>query len=216
LPSCFAEADYLINIANLKAHGGAGVTLCAKNHCGSFIRWPVQAGYYDMHPSCFSKEGGVYRVLVDFTGHAHLGGKTLLYLIDGLYSGKHPMDFEPRRWNSAPFNGDWTSSLLASQDPVAVDSVGVDFLQAEWDKEPCMPGTEDYLHEAALANNPPSGTFYDPNHPENVERLPSLGVHEHWNSPVEKQYSMNLRTGQGIELIAIERGKRADAATPPK
>src|SRR5574341_156153 len=27
LPTCFAEADYLINFANFKAHSGAGVTL---------------------------------------------------------------------------------------------------------------------------------------------------------------------------------------------
>jgi len=35
LPTCFAEAQYLINFANLKAHTGGGVTLCAKNHFGS-------------------------------------------------------------------------------------------------------------------------------------------------------------------------------------
>jgi hypothetical protein len=32
---------------------GSGVTLCAKNHYGSLVRWPVQKGYYDMHPPCF-------------------------------------------------------------------------------------------------------------------------------------------------------------------
>ncbi|HNX78722.1 MAG TPA: DUF362 domain-containing protein, partial [Prolixibacteraceae bacterium] len=42
VPACFAEAQYLINFANLKAHTGGGVTLCAKNHFGSLIRWPVQ------------------------------------------------------------------------------------------------------------------------------------------------------------------------------
>ena len=44
LPTCFAEAEYLINFANLKAHTGGGVTLCAKNHYGSLVRWPVQQG----------------------------------------------------------------------------------------------------------------------------------------------------------------------------
>jgi len=33
--------------------------------------------------------------------------------------------------------------------------------------------------------------------------IPSLGVHEHWNNPIDKQYSVNLRTGQGVELISI-------------
>jgi hypothetical protein len=30
-----------------------------------------------------------------------------------------------------------------------------------------------------------------------------LGVHEHWNNPVDRQYSRNLGTGQGIELVAL-------------
>lgn len=203
LPTVFADADYLVNMANLKAHTGAGVTLCAKNHMGSLIRWPAQKDYYDLHPGGFSKERGIYRPLVDLMGHAHLGGKTVLYLIDGLYSGKHPVDRVPRRWSSPPFDGDWTSSLLVSQDPVAIDSVGVDFLRAEWDDHPHSPAADDYLHEAALAGSPPSGTFYDPDHATPTKRLGSLGVHEHWNDPREKKYSRNLGKGEGIELIAV-------------
>jgi len=202
-PASYAEADYFINLANLKAHTGAGITLCAKNHYGSLIRTPTQKGYYDLHPGAFSKKVGIYRNLVDLMGHKHVGGKTVLYLIDGLYSGIHPRDRAPRKWSTSPFNGDWTSSLLASQDPVAIDSVGFDFLHAEYEEHPRNSGVDDYLHEAALANNPPSGTFYDPDHPGNVKRLPSLGVHEHWNNTKDKKYSRNLGTGEGIELIAI-------------
>jgi len=203
VPACFAEAEYLVNLANLKAHTGAGVTLCAKNHYGSLARFPAQKGYYDMHSSAFSAETAKYRTLVDLMGHAHIGGKTVLYLIDGLYSGVHPIDRAPRKWSSYPFNGDWASSLFSSQDPVAIDSVGFDFLYEEYSDHPRKPGADDYLHEAALADNPPSGTFYDPDHPENVKRLPSLGVHEHWNNPREKKYSRNLGTGSGIELVAV-------------
>lgn len=212
IPTVFADAAYIINIANLKAHTAAGVTLCAKNHMGSLIRWPVQEGYYDIHPASFSRETGVYRPLVDLMGHKHLGGKTVVCLIDGLYPGKHPIDSAPRRWSSAPFNGDWASSIFASQDQVAIDSVAFDFLRTEWEDYPRRPGVDDYLHEAALANNPPSKTFYDPNHPVPTERLPSLGVHEHWNNPAEKKYSRNLGTGTGIELIAIT---AAQATTKP-
>lgn len=204
IPETFAQADYLINFANLKAHTGAGVTLCAKNHYGSLIRWPAEKGYYDLHASAFSKETGTYRNLVDLMGHAHIGGKTVLYLIDSLYCGVHPTDMPkgPRKWQSPPFNGDWTSSLLASQDPVAIDSVGFDFLYAEYDRAR-ENGVDDYLHEAARADNPPSGTFYDPDHADNVKKLPSLGVHEHWNNPQDKKYSRNLGTGTGIELVAV-------------
>jgi hypothetical protein len=204
VPVHYAEAEYLINLANFKAHTGAGVTLCAKNHYGSIIRLPAESGYYDLHTSGFASGMGKYRNFVDFMGHAHVGKKTMLYLIDGLYAGVHPRDTAPLRWNSAPFNGDWTSSLFASQDPVAIDSVAFDFLWEEWSDYPHMSGTEDYLHEAALADNPPSRTFYDPDHSSDVQRLPSLGVHEHWNSAAERQYSRNLGTGDGIELIAVE------------
>jgi gluconolactonase len=205
VPKSFAEAEYLINFANLKAHGGSGVTLCAKNHYGSLIRWPAEKGYYDMHKAAFSRQTGIYRNQVDLMGHSHIGGKTMLHLIDGLYCGIHPVDMDrsPRRWASAPFNGDWTSSLLASQDPVAIDSVGFDFLYAEYEDPARRPGVDDYLHEAARAENPESGAFYDPDHSGNVKRLASLGVHEHWNNPQEKKYSRNLGAGNGIELVAV-------------
>jgi uncharacterized protein (DUF362 family) len=208
LPTCIAEAEYLINFANLKAHGGTGVTLCAKNHFGSLVRWPVQPDYYDLHHA-FSKDVEIYRELVDLMGHSQLGGKTVLYLIDGLFSGKHPMDLAPRHMNIPPFNGDWPKSLFASQDPVAIDSVGFDFLRAEFDDFPRVRGVDDYLHEAALASNPPSGTFYDPDHAQPVKRLASLGVHEHWNNAKEKKYSRNLGLGKGIELVPVELGSSA-------
>jgi hypothetical protein len=206
LPACFADAQYLINFANLKAHTSGGVTLCAKNHFGSLIRWPVQQGYYDIHPNCFAKDTGIYRPLVDLIGHPHLGGKTVLYLVDGLFSGVHPRDPVPQRMQSPPFNGQWSSSLLASQDPLAIDSVGFDFLSTEWPEFARKGGVDDYLHEAALANDPPSGTFYDPDHAMATRRLPSLGVHEHWNNPQERKYSRNLGSGEGIELVSVKLG----------
>lgn len=203
LPTCFTEAEYLINFATLKAHTATGVTLCGKNNFGSLIRWPVEQGYYNIHNHSFlQQKTKIYREQVDLLGHAHLGGKTVLYLIDGLFAGIHPIDQAPCRWSSAPFNGQWTCSLLASQDPVAIDSVGFDFLWAEYADHPRQPGADDFLHEAALAGNPPSGTFYDPNNPKEVKRLASLGVHEHWNNPQQKQYTRNLGTGKGIELVA--------------
>ena len=40
-------------------------------------------------------------------------------------------------------------------------------------------------------------------------RLASLGVHEHWNNAVDKQYSRNLGLAEGIELVKLE------ASRPP-
>jgi len=211
VPASYVEAAYLINLANLKSHNDmAGITLCAKNHYGSLLRSPRSSAHYDMHKDLpYPSPGmGRYRPLVDLMGHKHVGGKTLLYLIDGLYAGKHAKERAPRKWNMAPFNGDWTSSLFASQDPVAIDSVGFDFLRTEWDDAPHKSGTNDYLIEAAKADNPPSGTFYDPDHESDAKRLPSLGVYENWNNPSNKQYSRNLGTGKGIELIKLTGEKR--------
>jgi len=207
IPQSYAEATYLINIGSLKVHKAAGMTLCAKNHYGSLIRIPSQSGYYDMHASLpyRSSASGRYRALVDLMGHAHIGDKTVLFLVDGLYEGVHG-DNVPRLWACEPFNGDWTSSVFASLDPVALESVCFDLLQLDGDPRayPQMAGVDDFLHEAALADNPPSGTFYDPDHNSNTERLQSLGVHEHWNNSTERMYSRNLGIGDGIELIRID------------
>jgi sugar lactone lactonase YvrE len=147
---------------------------------------------------------GHYRPLVDFMGHPEIGGKTVLYLIDGLYPNKHALNWMhdfPYKWQTAPFNNDWASSFFASQDPVAIDSVGFDFLYNEWPQAngPGGDGADDYLHEAASIPNPPSGYTYDPNHDGRLTA--SLGVHEHWNNATDKQYTRNLGTGKGIELV---------------
>jgi hypothetical protein len=148
-----------------------------------------------------SRKMGTYNPMVDLMGHRDLGGKTVLYLIDGLYaSGEQNSKLE--RWESSPFDGHWTASLFVSQDPVAIDSVLVDFFGAEKASRHMYGAVDNYLHEAALANKPPSGALYDPE--GNGAPLESLGVHEHWNNPKQKQYSRNLRTGQGIELLKGE------------
>jgi len=203
VPNYFRNASYLINFATLKGHYNmAGITVCGKNHYGSLIRVPSDSSYYDLHSEqVYATPGmGHYRNLVDLMGHPHIGGKTLLFLIDGLYAGKHVALNYPIKWLTAPFNNDWPSSLFASQDPVAIDSVAFDFLYNEWPNEaPGADGADDYLHEAAQAPDPCSGTFYDPDGDGN--ELASQGVHEHWNDANNKQYSRNLGTGDGIELV---------------
>jgi hypothetical protein len=132
-------------------------------------------------------------------GHEHLGGKTILYIIDGLYSARN-QGANVIRFRS--FDDDWCSSVFLSQDPVAIDSVALDFLRNEPNCTDVTGNPDNYLHEAALANAPPSKRFYDPE--GDGTRLASLGVHEHWNNATDKQYSRNLGTGEGIELIAVE------------
>jgi hypothetical protein len=228
LPTCVTEANYVINLAHLKAHFLPGVTLCAKNFFGStwvhadsnYSGWMGAEGFwpgYKIHrfinaydttngQSSFkvpARPMGSYNPLVELMGHKDLGNKTVLFMIDGLYAGNNPDELSPR-WQSSPFNGDWMSSIFISQDGVAIDSVALDFLRCE----PTITNVadsnnystaDDYLHEAALADDPCSGTFYNP---DGTGRLASLGVHEHWNNAIEKQYSRNLGTGCGIELVS--------------
>jgi hypothetical protein len=105
--------------------------------------------------------------------------------------------------------------MFASQDPVAIESVLFDLFQLDTDpyQYAKIPGAQDYLVEAAQANNPPSGTFYDPNHAVATQRLSSLGVYEHWNNSIDRKYSRNLMTGNGIELVFINGA--ASAVRPP-
>ncbi len=210
VPTCFAQADYFINFPVLKSHLMGGITICGKNHYGSLVRTPVgdlrgkALDYYSMHLSLPESvwQTGSYRCLVDLLGHPQLGGKTLLFLVDAIFAGEG-WDGVPSKWTIAPFNNDWPSSVFVSQDGVAMDSVGFDFLFAQWPKDPGanMSGSDDYLHEAALADNPPSGTFYDPDGDGNS--LDSLGVHEHWNNDADRQYTRNLDPifGGGIDLV---------------
>ncbi len=232
IPVPFAEADYLINFAILKGHS-SGITVCGKNLYGALKRTPEgklngQAlNYYNMHLSLpnagWSPGMGHYRAIVDLMGHRNLGGKTLLYLVDGLFGGYY-WDSHPYPWKTAPFgngtNSDWPSSLFISQDPVAIDSVCYDFLLKEWPDvvnngtgatNSLQGGAEDYLHEAALANSPASGTFYDPE--RDASGMASLGVHEHWNNPIDKQYSRNLGQTNGIELVHVTLAKSAPRLT---
>lgn len=209
LPTCVTEAEYVINLANLKGHC-YGVTLCAKNHFGSFINGdlmrPPQSA--NLHQWLTKNKMGIYSPLVDLMANHQLGEKTVLYMLDGLIcavEAETPITVDNSKWQQALFNGDYPSSVFVSQDPVAIDSVGADFLVNEptqTENNPVVGNltAENYLHEAGLAANPPSGTVYCDS---NGNRVTNLGVHEHWNNSTDKQYSRNLGKDEGIELVRI-------------
>jgi hypothetical protein len=216
LPTLLTQADYLINVAGLKGHTMAGMTVTAKNHQGSIFTESGAAGAPRVHPHLAVKSGrfvggppaqgmASYNGLVDMNGHPHVGPKTVLYLVDALYATQHN-EFRLAsvcKWTSAPFNGHWTSSFFASQDGVALDSVALDFLRNEPTLAAIVTGAVDnYLHEMAQAHQPPSGVVYDP--ARTGKPLTSLGVHEHWNNATDRKYSRNLGNGPGIELVAVK------------
>lgn len=203
LANCAIDADYLINMALLKGHGGQGVTLCAKNWYGVT---DIDRNFRKNQHNNFNQDRTGrprYMTFTDFMGHKDLGGKTMLFLIDGLYGSKDVNGAPSGKWKMEPFKGEWPCSLLASQDGVAIDAVGVDFLSSEFPTMADVDYCDMYLVEAAMADDPLSGTFYDPE--RDGTRLTSLGVLEHWNNAVDKQYTRNLGTGEGIELRYVKR-----------
>jgi len=49
VPLCYAERNTSSTSATPESTHGHRSDLCAKNHFGSLVRWPVQKGYYDIH-----------------------------------------------------------------------------------------------------------------------------------------------------------------------
>ena len=218
----FETAEYVLNIPQLKGHQRAGMTMFAKNHFGSQTRGDAQHlhqglvrpyGVENPDTSTLRRSNyGMYRVQVDLMTHNLLSGKNLLYILDALWGTDYELDI-PLKWKMQPFNNQYTSSIFVSFDPVAIESVGYDFLRSEFtveskrDPSVQMPGVDDYLHQAADSANWPKGIKYDPN--GTGQYVASLGVHEHWNDAVNKQYTRNLGTGNGIELMEIEQRSTA-------
>jgi len=189
LPTVVIEADYLINMPIMKRHPiQNGVTLSGKNFFGTFIEDVIQ-----VHP--YHKFGlimGNPTIQTDLFAHEHLGGKTILYLGDGIFSTK--IDHATiAKFNMYPFNGDWTNSLFFSQDPVAIDSVMYDFLYTEGTNP--IEGSQNYLHQSAE----PIPNKYDPE--GDGEYLDhSLGIHEHWDTSVN---IFSFERYNGIDFMAV-------------
>jgi len=209
LPMCFSEADYIIDFALLRPHRVFGITNVAKNHYGSV--WDINKKKFnpgELHAFALwdyptpNKHGDPHSSPV-LLGHKTIHDKTILYLVDGLYTA-YNQGSPVKRFST--MNNEWLSSLFVSLDPVALESVCCDLIQSEpnlYEGNPGFNGNQDsQLHECALANNPPSNTKYDPEN--DGTGLQSLGVHEHWNNPADKKYGRNLGAKKGIELIVID------------
>lgn len=196
------DADYMINMALMKRHsrptdnwrdsaGQTGITATGKNQFGSVGNVPPL--HLSIRDWSKFRGMGTYNSIVDLMAHERLGGNTLVYIVDAMYA--NPIhNGRAVRFKRAPFNDGWTSGFLASNDPVAIESVVLDFLRSEM---PVAANADNFMHEAANIGNPPSGIRYA------GRAQASLGVHEHWNNPDDRMYSRNLKTGNGIELYRV-------------
>jgi hypothetical protein len=226
IPQQVKDATYLVNLALLKAHsypyaaaeggdeGQTGVTMTGKNLFGSIKGTP------ELHEAINTNLKGTpqaYSPIVDLAASPNLGAKTILYLLDGLYCARRHQSY-PLHFPNPPFNNrvepyvntDWPSSILASLDGVALDSVGLDILYSQTKNNEdqnhhsrilIRENADDYLQEEALAPHPPSGTTYV----QDGKPVASLGVFEHWDNDLSRQYSRNKdpKSGKGIELIYL-------------
>jgi uncharacterized protein (DUF362 family) len=224
------DATYIINLALLKAHsypyndmengdeGQTGVSMCGKNHFGSIM------GTSELHGEINTNQNGKdnsYSPMVDLAASPNLGAKTILYVLDALYSGRkwrtYPVHFPNPPFNNQvePYeNSEWPASVLASLDGVALDCVGLDIYNSQTKNNINKDGhsrlmlrvnADNYLKEMAMADNPPSGTKYI----QGGKPVQSLGVFEHWDNDLSRKYSRNLnpKKGKGIELIYLPLNK---------
>ena len=182
IPKQVSDSTYLVNLALLKAHsypynnmedgdsGQTAISMCGKNHFGSI------KGPWELHSMINPDQEAVknaYSPLVDMAASPHLGAKTILFVLDGLYSGRkwrtYPVHFPNPPFNNRvePYeNPDWPASMLASMDGVALDSVGLDILFAQTKNNSDTNGhprillranADDYLFEMAEAGSPTIG-----------------------------------------------------------
>lgn len=160
----FVDAEHLINIPLLKSHGPY-VTLALKNHYGSVI---FRDNTLESMHAYFNQWGNTQgcdlereNILADINNNPHIRDKTRLVIGDGLFGNPYVNWDSVERWDI--FGNDDPNILFFSIDPVAISSVMTDYIVAERG-----PQDHEQLHAAASLG---------------------LGVHEHWDSFENKQYS---------------------------
>jgi len=169
ISNVLVNADYLINMPLMKKHGAAWVTLSFKNHFGSIEDCAALHEYTFPYEDDYTS---AYSPLVDIYKNPHFGAKTVLTIGDGLFGSRSSQNSVPEPW--ATFGDDSPRSLFFSQDPVAMDSVIYDFLDAEADVR--VHG-DDYL---ALAAHAGLGVF--------EHRDPGASNREAWYSQIDYRY----------------------------
>ncbi len=154
LADVLVRATYLINMPILKGHEGAIFTAGFKNHIGT-INNPSE-----LHPRIFFNDPNAnpiknYSPLVDLFKNSNIRGKTFLTIGEAIYGARY-QNQPPILWSS--FANSHPKSLLFSTDPVAIDRVMADLVDAEWQILTDYPDCADYLSQAQSAGLGVDGT----------------------------------------------------------
>jgi uncharacterized protein (DUF362 family) len=169
ISNVLVSADYLINMPIMKKHCCAWVTLSFKNHFGSVENCAALHRYTFPYEDDYTS---TFNPMVDIYKNPHFGGKTVLTIADGLYGSRGHQASVPESWTT--FNDQAPNSMFFSRDPVAIDSVLYDFLEAE---AGVQAGGDDYL---ALAAQQGLGVF--------EHRAPGASGPEQWYSHINYVY----------------------------
>lgn len=152
------DGDHLINICLFKTHV-PGITGAFKNHFGSIYNCET------LH-STLNESG--YSCLAHINRNLHIKDKTRLIIGDAIfgcwYQNKEPNPFKI-------FNDDSPKTMFFSTDPVALDSVLLDYMICERETTRDLWVAEHHwLHYIQ-------------------QYYPELGIHEHWNNSQDKIYT---------------------------
>lgn len=135
-PKVLTQADHLINLPLFKDHLFVLSTMGMKNHFGT-----TRPGPSYLHSP-------INENLADLNATHHIRDKTRLVVGDalfGVYTGG-PYGV-PQQWQTFP-DGPTPNSLFLGVDPVAIESVMVDYLIAEQEHHGITLLSHDYLHDA--------------------------------------------------------------------
>ncbi len=156
LPYVVSRSQHLINIPLFKDHSLVLSTLAFKNHFGTTRPGPSYL-HYPIHYN-----------LSDLNANTHIRRKTRLIVGDALFGvwdgGPHGW---PMQWETFP-GGPTPNNLFIGFDPVAHESVMVDYLIAEQKYHGVPLLSHYYLHDAM--------------------KYHKLGVHEHRNESGKYRY----------------------------
>lgn len=117
LPRDYTDADHIINICLMKAHG-CGVTGAMKNHFGSIPS-----------PRMLHDGMGTKSYIADVCATPSIREKVRVNLVDATFASWFGPVWAPRPWRTFPQPS--PNSLFLSRDPVALDTVMLDHLRDE-------------------------------------------------------------------------------------
>ena len=177
------DAEHLINVPIFRSHGGLA-SLALKNHYGSVAyRYNDQRslhGYFDpLDPLGNNNYGcdlNTQNILADISNNPHIRNKTRLIVGEGIFGHSWDNMLAPIRYTS--FGNDDPNIYFFGINPIAVSSVMADSLNYERSVSP-IPQTKW-----------PNANGVEHHHQLHAGAFLGLGVHEHWNNPNERKYTV--------------------------